>query len=82
MCQCVKSVYLTAGWVCCGCLAYCGLQRAQCKQCDRPRCRPLFGDRDTGETFETYEEAYAKEPDTLATVLAELAKAAQREGRA
>lgn len=74
MCECVKSRHLIAGWLCCTCRAYNGLQRRECKQCGGARCAPLSPDSATREHFETYAEAYANDPALLAMVERELGK--------
>lgn len=73
MCECVKSESLLAGWLCCGCHAYCGMQRRDCRACCKVRCKPLLPDRDSGEHFESYEEAYVNDPDILARINEQLA---------
>lgn len=79
MCECVKGEGIIAGWKCCGCPVYNGMQRTSCRACARERCKPLSPDRITGEHFETYEEAYADDPETLAAVKAQLTAHARGE---
>jgi hypothetical protein len=68
MCNCVKTKSVAAGWGCCMCRCYSGMQRRECRNCGRSRCKPLSPDKQTGEWFESYEEAYANDPDMLARV--------------
>lgn len=68
MCNCVKTKHIVAGWGCCACRIYNGLQRSTCRSCTRERCHPLLPDINSGERFETYEEAYADAPDMLERV--------------
>lgn len=70
MCECVKAPGIVAGWKCCACGVgqYNGLQRDRCRNCHSLRCKPLAPDVDTGEQFESYEEAYADDPRTLAAI--------------
>lgn len=77
MCECAKTRDLIAGWGCHRCRVYNGLQRMTCRQCGERRCTPLAPDRDTGEKFETYEEAYADDPGTLASIKLALANATE-----
>ena len=72
MCECVKTHHVIAGWKCCECPLYNGMQRQSCRSCGKTRCKPLKPDSDTGEHFETYEEAYADDPDMLVTIYAQL----------
>ena len=65
MCTCVKAECLVAGWGCCACTIYNGLQNKQCRNCGKARCSPLKPDKETGEKFETYDEAYADDEDML-----------------
>jgi hypothetical protein len=65
MCECIKEPTIVAGWICCTCRGYCGMQRTACRDCGVARCKPLTPNRETGEHFESYEEAYANDPDTL-----------------
>ena len=74
MCECVKSSSVIAGWGCHRCHVYNGLQRLSCRQCSEKRRLPLSPDRVTGETFETYDEAYADDPNTLDLVRQGLAQ--------
>jgi hypothetical protein len=39
MCQQVGSQNLAPGWICCGCRIYNGIQRGECKQCEKAICR-------------------------------------------
>lgn len=68
MCECIKTANIIAGFICCGCRAYNGLQRSICKQCEQARCEALLPDGETGTQFETYAQAYANEPDMLAGI--------------
>jgi hypothetical protein len=68
MCECIIAPTVTAGYVCCACRTYNGLQRNECRACVAARCVPLLPNRHTGELFETYEEAYANAPDELEAV--------------
>ena len=68
MCECIKGEFVVAGWICCRCRAYNGLQRKACKMgCTDSRCSPLKPGKG-GERFETYEEAYKDDPSTLEVV--------------
>lgn len=68
MCECVDLPCVAAGFGCCQCHKYNGLQRLACSLCGRARCSPLQPDTATGRQFETYGEAYANDPDMLARV--------------
>ena len=68
MCECLKTKHIVAGYKCCACTMYNGLQRRACKGCGMLRCVPLEADTDTGAHFETYAEAYADDPKTLALI--------------
>lgn len=74
MCTCIESPHVVAGWRCCRCTQYNGLQRNACRACNVPRCQPLAPDAATGAQFETYEQAYARDPATLAAIHRELAR--------
>ena len=76
MCEYVDSKNIIAGWSCHACRLYNGLQRKFCRGCMSARCEPLLGDCETGRSFETYEAAYAQDPQTLALVQAQLARQA------
>jgi hypothetical protein len=78
MCVYVDHPHVVAGWMCCRCAIYNGLQRASCKNCGEIRHTPLEPDLDTGARHETYEEAYANDPEMLAKVNAQLAAARAR----
>jgi hypothetical protein len=80
MCECLKTQFVIAGWGCCGCNGYNGLQRPTCRACGKQRCEPLKPDKRTGEKFETYEEAYKDDPKRLEAINEQLARAAA-EGR-
>jgi hypothetical protein len=73
MCDCVKTQHITAGWGCHHCRVYNGLQRTVCRHCGKVRCTPLRPDIDSGEHFETYDEAYKDDPRKLAAIKAQLA---------
>jgi hypothetical protein len=75
VCKYIDSPHVIAGWGCCQCHSYNGLQRASCRGCGRARCKPLGADSDTGKRFETYEEAYKDDPEKLAAIRRELARA-------
>ena len=75
MCECVIGPSIVAGWGCCGCRMYNGLQRFRCRGCDAERCKPLAADMETHRTFETYEEAYTDDPEALARIQQALAAA-------
>jgi hypothetical protein len=77
MCECIKTEHIVAGWMCCHCSVYNGLQRFECKQCGASRCKPLSRDIKTRERFETYEEAYAKQPEMLARIKQQLGEHAR-----
>jgi hypothetical protein len=72
VCECIDAPSVMAGFGCCRCRTYNGLQRVECRACGAVRCVPLLPDRDTGEHFETYEEAYANDPEKLEAVKAAL----------
>lgn len=76
MCDCVKTDTITAGWGCCACSCYNGMQRQECRNCERGRCKPLSPDKDSGDRFESYEEAYADNPEMLEAVNEQLRAAA------
>jgi hypothetical protein len=77
VCECIKTPNIIAGWKCCACPLYNGMQRERCRSCGRQRCRPLSPDSDTGEVFESYEEAYKDDPGMLVTIHEQLARGAQ-----
>lgn len=74
MCECIKTPRVVAGWGCCRCRCYNGLQRSTCRACGALRHKPLLPDKDSGERFETYEEAYANDPAMLARVKEQLSR--------
>lgn len=76
MCECVKTRHVIAGWGCCTDRCYNGMQRQTCRACGRERCHPLLPDSDSGERFESYEEAYADNPDMLSRINEQLRKQA------
>lgn len=73
MCECLKAPSVIAGWGCCGCRTYNGLQRKSCRICQVQRCSPLLPNRDTKVSFETYAEAYADDPEKLAMIRTQMA---------
>jgi hypothetical protein len=77
MCECIKASHVIAGWKCCHCLLYNGMQRQTCRSCEKERCKPLLPDSDTGEKFESYEEAYADNPSMLTLIYEQLKNAQQ-----
>lgn len=72
MCACVKTEHIVAGWGCCACRRYNGLQRSTCRACGMDRCSPLLPDTKSGERFETYDEAYENDPVLLDKIYAQL----------
>jgi hypothetical protein len=72
MCECLKAPSVIAGFGCCGCKTYNGLQRKTCRTCSKERCTPLRPDKHTGESFETYVEAYKDDPERLKFIQAQM----------
>ena len=68
MCECVKTPFITAGWMCHTCRTYNGLQRETCRHCGTTRCKPLSPDKESNEHFETYAEAYKDDPAQLKAI--------------